>query len=278
MLCRELLTYNSVKFTRFEINMQQKKIFIFIGLMFLGFGMFAQNIDLYIVNIRGKVTGAEDGEPIPYAHVINPREHGGTTTNADGIFSLRMFTEDTLIIRAVGFVDQKFFIQEFPPKDLYEIVLKPIRYLINEVTVSEKLNMREHLGLPDAKPLDIPIELRGDAFNEKPPWFAAFVSPLSFLQYHLSDREKEKREVLKTIKNDKEWLMFSGYYNLENIKRLTGLHGDEADKFMIYCNLHNQLPYFASQMQIEFQILDFYFKYKKEQKDKAEANPSEQKH
>ncbi|MFA9390754.1 MAG: carboxypeptidase-like regulatory domain-containing protein [Prolixibacteraceae bacterium] len=220
--------------------------------------------DLYVVNIRGIVTSAEDGTPISYAHIINPRVHGGTTTNADGMFAIRMLTEDTLIIRSLGFVDQKLMITEFPPRNLYQIAMSPVRFLLDEVTVNEDLHMRERLGLPNPDPLNIPTELRGDAFNEKPPWFAAFLSPISFLQYHTSKKEKEKREVRRIIQNNQEWLTFSRFFNLDNIERLTGLHDTDADNFMMYCNLHNQLPYFASQLEIEFQIMDLYFKYKKE--------------
>ena len=137
--------------------------------------------------------------------------------------------------------------------------------MINEVTVTKDLEMRRRLGLPDPEPLNIPTELRGDAFNEKPPWFAAFLTPISFLQYHTSKREKEKREIRKVIQNNEEWLTFSTYHNLENIIRITNLHGIEADQFMMYCNLNNRLPFFAGQMEIEFQIMDLFFKYKKEQ-------------
>ena len=251
--------------------MQLKRFSIIIAFLLLAFLAKGQAPDLYIVNIRGMVTSAEDGEPVAYAHVINPRVHGGTTTNADGMFSIRMFTDDTLIIRSVGFVDQKLTIEEFPPKELYKIALKPVRFLLDEVTVHGGLNMRDRLGLPDAKPLDIPIELRGDAFNEKPPWFAAFLSPISFLQYHTSKREKEKREIRQVIQNNEQWVTFSRFHNLENIKRLTGLDGAEADKFMIYCNIHNQLPYFAGQLEIEFQIMNLYYKYKKEMAEKEKT-------
>jgi hypothetical protein len=225
----------------------------------------AQVPDLYMVNIRGRLTNVETGEPIPYAHIINPRVHGGTTSNDDGYFSLQILTEDTLTIRAIGFVDEKFFVTEFPPKKLYVVSMKPVKFLLKEVTVTEDLNMRKKLGLPDAEPLNIPIELRGDGFNKKPPWYVAFLSPLSFAQYHLSGNEKEKRETLKAIQNNEEWLKFSTFHNLETIQRLTGLNDEEADRFMLYCNIHNRLPYFASQMEIEFQIMDLFFKYKKEQ-------------
>jgi hypothetical protein len=244
--------------------MRIKKTIIFFILSLSLIQLKAQVSDLYIVNIKGVITSAETGEPIPFARVINPREHSGTTSNTDGFFSLNMLTEDTLIIRSIGFVDYQFILKEFPPKEQYKIVLKPVRYMLDEITVDNDLSMRKRLGLPDAKTLDIPIELRGNDFNEKPPLIAAFFNPIAYLNYHLSDKEKEKRETLKAIKNDKEWLQFSTYFNLDNIKRLTGLDDKDADEFMIYCNMNNRLPYFASQMEIEFQIMDLYFKFKKE--------------
>lgn len=232
----------------------------------------AQDIELYLVNIKGVVSSIESGEPIPYTHVINPRSHTGTTTNADGFFSITMLTEDTLLVKAVGYVDQKFNLKEFPPKEHYEIIMKPMRYLINEVTVTGKNRMGEKLGLPEAKPLDIPKELRGSDFNEKPPWYAAFVNPLGVLYYHTGKEEKQKRATLKAIENNKQWLEFSEHHNLETIEKLTGLTGKEADKFMLYCNVNNQLPYFASQMEIEFQIMNLFFKYKQEQKTETEQD------
>lgn len=250
--------------------MKTKSILLSISFLFFVYVIKAQELDLYVVNIRALVVSADNGEPIPYAHIINPRVHGGTTTNVDGMFSIQMLTEDTLTVRSVGFVDQRFHINEFPPKQQYKIVMKPVRVLINEVTVTEDLQMRQRLGLPNTEPLNIPTELRGDAFNEKPPWFAAFLTPISFVQYHTSKREKEKRVMRQTIANNEEWKKFSIYHNLENIKRLTGLEGVEADKFMMFCNMNNQLPYYAGQMQVEFQIMDLFFKFKKQNESEKE--------
>lgn len=248
-----------------------KRLLILSGIMVAFVFAKAQEVELYLVTIKGVVTEIETGEPIVYANVINPRTHSGTTTNADGFFSMTMLTDDTLTISAIGFVTQDFNINEFPPQELYNIVLKPVRYQIGEVTITEQYRLGKKLGLPQAKPLDIPIELRGSDFNEKPPWYAALVNPIAVLYYHTSKEEKRKRETLNIIKDNKEWLKFSRYHNLETIEKITGLKGTEADKFMLYCNLHNRLSHNASQMEIEFQIMDFFFKYKKEQEAKADS-------
>ncbi len=227
----------------------------------------AQEVDLYMVSIKARVIGADTGDPIPYAHVIYPNVHGGTTTDIDGYFSISMLNEDTLIIRSIGYVDYRFTVREYPLKPLYEIRMQPARYLLNEVTVTDENGLKKKLGLPESKPIDVPIELRGDAFNEKPNFLQSILSPASFLQYHLDQGEKEKRKTRVAILDEKQWLQFSTYHNLGNIMKLTGLTGDAADEFMIYCNINNRLPYFASQMEIEFQIMDLYFKYKKEREE-----------
>jgi hypothetical protein len=247
-----------------------KSIILLASIFFCVSTAYPGTPDLYLVYVRGKVVNAETDEPVAYAHVINPRSHGGTTTNADGIFNLQMLTEDTLIIKAVGFVDESFFISEFPPKNLYEIKMKPVRYLLKEVTVSDKDQMRQRLGLPEPKRLDVPVELRGDAYNEKPPWYAALLSPLSFVQYHTSTSEKKKRDTREIMKSDEQWQVFSRYHNLEAIERLTGLTGDKADHFMLYCNMHNMLPHTAGKMEVDFQIMDLFFKYQKEMQSKTE--------
>ncbi|HNW51612.1 MAG TPA: carboxypeptidase-like regulatory domain-containing protein [Prolixibacteraceae bacterium] len=244
------------------MNRHKTVIFFLLFLSFLSAK--AQEIDLYVVTIKGVIVGADDGEPIPYVHVINPREHSATTTNADGYFSISMLTDDTLIIKSIGYEEYHFKLKEFPPKELYKIILNPVRYKLNEITVKGDAGLKKKLGLPDAGTLDIPIELRGSDYNKKPPLIAAFFNPVSYLNYHLNGEEKEKRATLKAIKNNEEWIQFSAYFNLENIKRITGLKDEEADRFMIYCNLNNRLPYFASQMEVEFEIMDLYFKYKKE--------------
>ncbi len=237
-------------------------------------GLNAQNMDLYLVNIRGTVVDQSTGEPIPYAHVINPHQHSGTITNADGLFSLNMLTEDTLLIKSVGYGDYRFHLEEFPPLNHYTIKVKPVKLAIGEITVTGENGLKDRLGLPDADPLDIPVELRGSAFNEKPPWFAALLSPISFAQYYLSKTEKGKRELRTTIKEGEQWAKYSMHFNLPRITKLTGLTGSEADEFMMYCNMNNRLPYNATSLQVDFQIMDLFFKYKKMKQMQKEKNDS----
>jgi len=223
------------------------------------------DIDPILIHLNGQILNKEDGLPVPYVHVVNMRTHGGTTTDAHGHFSMEMLNVDSLGITAMGFMKEYIHI---PPKQtpdsLYTIWLKPIRFAISEVEVKGKSNSVD-LGVSTGKPVDIDPELRGDAFNSKPPWYAAIFSPASFIQYHVSRSEKEKREVRKAIITEKRWEYLSQYYNKELVMNLTGLEEAEADSFMIYFNSKGMLNQVDNDYEVREAILEQYELYKQEE-------------
>lgn len=119
-------------------------------------------------------------------------------------------------------------------------------------------------GIPVGKSTNIPQELRGDAFNEKPPVLAAFFNPLSYWQYYLSHKEKEKRRVREAVALQKNWEMHSRNYNKEMVKMLTGLNDEEADDFMVWFNSQNILPYTSTEYEVRASIREYFEVYKTE--------------
>jgi hypothetical protein len=207
----------------------------------------------------------EDSLPVPYVHVVNMRNHGGTTTDARGNFSLEMLNVDSLGISAIGFMKEFAHVPLPYKKDsVLTIWIKPIRFAIGEVEVNGKSNELHMKGLGTGKPVDIAPELRGDAFNSKPPWYAAIFAPASFLQYYISRREKEKREVRKVMVSEKRWEHLSQFYNKDVVKELTGLEGSEADSFMVYFNSKGILNETNNNYQVREAILHQFNLYRKE--------------
>jgi hypothetical protein len=144
------------------------------------------------------------------------------------------------------------------------IYLEPVVYLIGEVQVTGEKNRPNMYGIPMGNPSDIPQELRGDAFNEKPPLLAAIVNPLSYWQYFLSHREKEKREVREAMALEKNWEMHSRNYNKEMVKRLTGLNDQQTEEFMIWFNAKNVLPYASNEYEVRAAVRSYFELYKKQ--------------
>ena len=94
---------------------------------------------------------------------------------------------------------------------------------------------------------------------------AAIFSPASFLQYHLSKREKEKRAVREAMISDAQWQRLAQYYNKDVVMALTGLATAEADTFMIYFNQKNVLTGHSNEYDVRDAILKQYLLYQREQ-------------
>ncbi|WP_372774872.1 hypothetical protein [Mangrovibacterium sp.] len=222
-------------------------------------------IDPVLIFLKARLVDKDDGSPVGYAHIVNLRTRGGTTTNMQGYFSMEILNVDSLAISAMGYMKEYVHIPPFHPEDsVLTIYARPLRIAIGEVEVTgegRKVNMD---GVSTGKPSDIAPELRGDAFDKKPSVLAAIFSPASFLQYHLSSREKEKREVRAAMISDAQWQRLSQYYNKEVVMHLTGLNNAEADTFMIYFNQKNVLSTHSREYDVREAILKQYDLYQQE--------------
>jgi hypothetical protein len=222
-------------------------------------------IDPVLLQLKGTLVSKDDGQPVPYAHVVNMRTHGGTATDANGCFTLEMLNVDSLSISAMGFMKEYVRIPLFQHGDsMLVIQVRPIRYAIGEVEVTGEARKVNMDGVATGKPVNIDPELRGDAFNKKPPWYAAIFSPASFMQYHFSRKEKEKRNARQAIITEKEWEYLSQYYNKDMVTKLTGLNEQEADSFMIYFNSKSVLDSRFTEYDVRAAILREFENYKKE--------------
>ena len=84
------------------------------------------------------------------------------------------------------------------------------------------------------------------------------------MQYHLSKREKQKREVRAAMISDAQWERLSEYYNKDVVMSLTGLNESEADSFMIYFNQKSVLTAHSREYDVREAILKQYEMYMQE--------------
>lgn len=223
------------------------------------------DIDPILIRIKAQVISMGDSMPVPYANIINYRNRSGASSNASGHFSLEMLNIDTLVVSAMGFKTRTARIPRFfSPDNTLLIFLEPVIYPLPEVQVSgdkARVNMD---GIPVGKQTDVPVELRGDAFNERPPVIAALFNPLSYWQYYLSRSEIQKRKVREAVSLEKYWEMHSKNYNKEVVMLLTGLNEKQADEFMIWFNAQNVLPYTSTEYEVRAAIRDYFLLYARE--------------
>jgi hypothetical protein len=226
------------------------------SLMFFFFSVTAfsqptDDIDPMPLRLKGQVLNLEDQTPVSNAIVINLRTHATISADLQGRFMMDMLNIDSLSITSLGFSKSIAHVPaNYNEMNVLIIYAKPIRFALPDVNVTgqqKKVNMD---GVPVAKKNDIAPELRGDAYDKKPPVIAALLTPASFLQYYLSKSEREKRETRKAIVSDKQWDFISQFYNKELVVRLTGMNNAQADLLMIYINSKGLI----SQMTNEYDV------------------------
>jgi len=226
-------------------------LFLFLFLSVTVFSQSIEDIDPMPIRLKGQVLNLEDEMPVPNAIVINLRTHVTISTDLQGRFMMDMLNIDSLSISSLGYSKSVAHIPaRYNEMNVLIIYAKPIRFALPEVNVSGQQKKVNLDGVPIAKKNDIAPELRGDAYSQKPPVIAALLTPVSFLQYHLSKSEREKRETRKAIVSEKQWEVISQYYNKELVMQLTVLNNAQADNFMIYINSKGLL----SQMTNEYDV------------------------
>jgi len=177
-------------------------------------------------------------------------------SDAMGNFSIQADPSDTLTFKSLNYKSKRVPVSEIlgTKNGIAKIMLSPIKILLNQVEVEStgpKVNMS---GIPVGKTVSTPVELRSDYFATKPKALTAIFKPLSFISYHLSKSEKEKRATITAIHTERDWQILSLVYNKDVIHRISGFTGKALEDFMLYCNAFNGLPVNANNYDVEKRI------------------------
>lgn len=225
-----------------------------------------------MVNVKGQVIDEITQEGIGYAQVLNMRVRGGTMTDAAGNFSIQADPSDTLTFKSISYKNKRVPVNQIfnTENGVAKIALSPARVLLNQVEVQStgpKVNMH---GIPVGKSVAVPVELRSDYFPSKPSALTAIFKPMSYLAYHLSKSEKEKRATLTAIHSERDWQILSLVYNKDVIQKISMFKGEDLDDFMLFCNAFNGLPVNASSYDVETRLRELVIEYReKKLKEKS---------
>jgi len=213
--------------------------------------------------------------PIPYTHVMAKGTGIGDVTDSLGIFSLYVRSSDQLLFYNLSYNDADVYISS-EDKGFY-IKLKKKYYLLKEARVynwgstygdfleevksrGEPVSEGKKLGLPTQNPDYVPFNL-----DEKKIKSAGFLlsSPVSFLYYNLSKREKSVRKVYQ-LEKDKELIeLFEEILSEKNISYITGLVEEELEEFMIYLNENLICTYYCKELLLLGEIYAIWEKWRR---------------
>jgi TonB-dependent Receptor Plug Domain. len=115
------------------------------------------------ITLAGKVIDIENNETLPYVNLIVNRTKNGTSTNADGVFSLLNIPSDTCSVTVTYIGYKPYVLKITPDMSLSDVTIKmePATELLSEVVVlSEKqdlLQTNERVGLIKMTPLKMNV-------------------------------------------------------------------------------------------------------------------------
>ncbi len=254
-----------------------KRSFIFF-IFFLGgvFTMTAQEQEVRspvnqaldsIVMMHGQLRDVEDGKPLPYAHILNPRFGKATVSDTLGFFTIPMRKSDTLLITAIGYEDLYFTLPSFWPANTYSGVLyvQEKVHNIEGVTVHglgtyDQFKQKVlSLNLSDDKTLEMQ-SYYNKILTEEAIKYQAVTTGFSFSLR--TPEERSLRKLQKVLAEQKIEDQINAKYNKAIVSRLTGLKGKELEDFMHYCQIPRDFILNSPEYDILARIKDAYDNYK----------------
>jgi len=228
--------------------------------------------------LKGKIISREDSVPVPFAQIASFKKVSIYAADSTGLFTIMLPTNDSIKIVALGYASTIFNISDSfsESEEPIHFYLDKISYTIQQVDVthySEFSNYNENLKAMHNKAQEMDLKMPADIkmgkgseipapirpiFSRKPPIVAAFLNPLSYATYYLSNQEKEKRQLVKLFHQDKIRQLLTP----EIIQKVSGLEGEKLQQFMIYCNVNIHLTDKDNHFSVRRKVMELYIKFK----------------
>lgn len=193
--------------------------------------------------LNGLLLDEISGKQISFATVLVSQTGQGVITNELGRFRMQVLPEDRLIIQVINYETLELEVPDslLDQAQLCVIKLKPLHYELDEFSVDGEKKT--------------PMALKSDVFQERPKVYEFFVSPISYVYYFLSKRERRKRQLVRMIEQEELMATFAHLYNRETIAQYAMLEGRDLDRCVIYCNANIELSRGDSDDDIKRKIL-----------------------
>lgn len=214
-----------------------------------------------------------DQEQVDFAHVINRNTEKAVITKEDGSFCIQVSRMDTVMIKTLRYLTDTIIMHDslLASTEKYIAELTERSYPISEVRIYPyrsyeefKRAFKNHdpdpVGLNPKKEESVPM-LEDDDYLKSPGFILN--SPISFLYYQFSDKEKDKRNARKLYEEEKNNRIIEKKYNRDIIKQMTDLKSEkEITEFILFCQFDQSFVIHATEYEILSQIQDCYKRFK----------------
>lgn len=251
------------------------KIFYFSFLfVFLTLSGFTQEVDDskqkdILINLSGEIISKEDGETVPYVHIINVNTNEGTTSDLSGKFNIQIHKTDSLIFSAVGFERYSLtLVDNDIDSDAYyiRILLDRSSYELSPVNIyafKDEAGFKQdilNLKLPDAahSKIVIPGSHTGPVTPRDLNGGFSLGSPISSIANVFSKEAKELRKYERVLKDAPRQKTLHEKYNVEIVEEITGLKDEELNQFMLFCKIPEDYILKANDYEIILAVNECY--------------------
>lgn len=219
------------------------KIFFFAVFLLFSLGTKAQKKDS-LITLYGKLYDSKDFSPIEFAHVINLDSPYATISDSSGFFDIKLHARDTLHITSIGYHDKTLTFNEFLPAVFRSISMQQRAYDIKSVKITPWGSYQDFKHNFITLEIDGPEEdvhpLLWRSLPRKPaepePHHPDVFNPVSYLYDVFSGKREERIKYNEILSKEAKQKRIRSKYNKEIVSNLTGLEGEELDRFMEFCN------------------------------------------
>ena len=227
----------------------------------------------YKYRFMAKLVDADTAVSVPNCHIINKTQNIGTVSDEYGAFTVTANVGDSIMFSSIGYVRTTIAVHDSMYTNNRIVRLKPAIYVLTELDIGllstydrfkrdilskeaeEAHKMSAHVSqydvyvppLPNQGGINVPLS----------------VSPISFL-YNLWSKEGKQHQYYQSVINGTaEFIIIGEKFNGLMVKELTGFENDELIKFMSFCMFTKEYLLFASEMEIQREIMYKYREYMK---------------
>ncbi len=141
MASRYILVKGPYRFSGFDVLFQNTKFFRSIVALFFLELLFASVSAQNYLTVKGKISNADNEEPINAVGIFIKKSGLGTVSNEAGEFTFHIpeqFSSDTLYFSSLGYKNYKIALTKIKDPNVLNIQLKPFAHELNQVIVKRK--------------------------------------------------------------------------------------------------------------------------------------------
>ena len=248
-----------------------RRILLLLFFLFIGLSLYSQLFER-VYYVSGVVLDNETNEPVPYILVVNIKKGNATQTDTAGRFLIAMTKKDSLRFSSLGYktlywtladkdVKHKQYettiymekkIYDLPAVNVFAVRWKAFVYQIAHTKVEKdetqeriKVWIDKTISQEDLKALTVASRGVGFVFGGK----TRYEKQLQQL------KQMQKYEAIEKRIKEK--------FNPQIVSTITGLEGEELDKFMEYLDFDREFILKTSQYDLVTIIKQIYDEYKK---------------